>query len=62
MIEGKGTVVVPADNGDFTQAIEALANNPELRIELVLKARNYAENNLEYIAIMRNFETELKTT
>jgi colanic acid biosynthesis glycosyl transferase WcaI len=60
VVEGKGAVVEPANTEAFTQAIEALSNNPELRIELGLKAREYAENNLEYTAIMRNFETELK--
>ncbi|WP_029408447.1 glycosyltransferase WbuB [Thiomicrorhabdus sp. Milos-T2] len=60
VVEGKGSVVEPANTEAFTQAIEALANNPDLRIELGLKARDYAENNLEYNAIMRNFKTELK--
>ncbi|GAB6069232.1 WcaI family glycosyltransferase [Thiomicrorhabdus hydrogeniphila] len=60
VIEGKGIVVEPADSEAFTAAIKTLANDSNMRAELGRKARAYAENSLEYSAIMRNFESELK--
>jgi colanic acid biosynthesis glycosyl transferase WcaI len=61
VVEGKGIVVEPADSEAFSAAIKTLANDQNLRDKLGFEARTYAENSLEYKAIMRNFESELKT-
>jgi colanic acid biosynthesis glycosyl transferase WcaI len=61
VVEGKGIVVEPADSEAFSAAIKTLANDQNLRDNLGFEARTYAENSLEYNAIMRNFESELKT-
>jgi colanic acid biosynthesis glycosyl transferase WcaI len=60
VVEGKGIVVEPADSEAFSAAIKTLANDQNLRDNLGFEARTYAENSLEYNAIMRNFENELK--
>jgi colanic acid biosynthesis glycosyl transferase WcaI len=61
VVEGKGIVVEPADSEAFSAAIKTLANDQSMRNKLGIEARTYAKNSLEYNAIMRNFESELKT-
>jgi colanic acid biosynthesis glycosyl transferase WcaI len=59
VVEGKGIVVEPGDSEAFSAAIKTLANDLNMRNKLGLEARAYAENSLEYSAIMRNFETSI---
>ena len=43
----------------FSQSIKMLSENVELRESLGVKAREYADNNLQYEVIMKKFENEL---
>ena len=54
-----GVVVAPGDSAEFLQSIKMLSENVELRDNLGVKAREYANNNLQYEVIMKKFEKEL---
>ena len=54
-----GVVVAPGDSVAFSQSIKMLSENVELRESLGVKAREYADNNLQYEVIMKKFENEL---
>lgn len=59
VVQGCGVVVAPGDNTAFSQSIKTLSEDVELRENLGVKAREYADNNLQYKVIMKKFETEL---
>ena len=54
-----GVVVAPEDGAEFSQSIKILSEDIELRENLGIKARKYADNNLQYEVIMKKFEKEL---
>ena len=54
-----GVVVAPEDSAEFSQSIKILSEDIELRESLGVKARKYADNNLQYEVIMKKFEKEL---
>ncbi len=54
-----GVVVAPEDSAEFSQSIKILSEDIELRENLGIKARKYADNNLQYEVIMKKFEKEL---
>jgi colanic acid biosynthesis glycosyl transferase WcaI len=57
-----GIVTPPCDTEQFSNAIIKLSENNSMRTELGKSARQYAENWLEYDAIMSRFETLLLST
>ena len=59
VVQGCGVVVAPGDNTAFSQSIKTLSEDVELRERLGVKARKYADNNLQYEVIMKKFEKEL---
>ena len=59
VVQGCGVVVAPGDNTAFSQSIKTLSEDVELRENLGIKARMYADNNLQYEVIMKKFEKEL---
>ncbi len=59
VVRGRGVVVSPGDNTAFSQSIKTLSEDVELRESLGVKAREYADNNLQYEVIMKKFEKEL---
>ncbi len=59
VVQGCGVVVAPGDNTAFSQSIKTLSEDVELRERLGVKARKYADNNLQYEVIMKKFKKEL---
>jgi colanic acid biosynthesis glycosyl transferase WcaI len=59
VVKGCGVVIAPGDSVAFSQSIKMLSENVELRESLGVKAREYADNNLQYEVIMKKFENEL---
>ncbi|MBU1361813.1 MAG: WcaI family glycosyltransferase, partial [Gammaproteobacteria bacterium] len=55
-----GKVVPPDDPPAFATAVEALASQPELRRELGLRARAYAEQKFDRDAVLAQFERDLQ--
>jgi len=59
VVQRCGVVVSPGNSMEFTRSIKMLSENIELRESLGVKAREYADNNLQYEVIMKKFEKEL---
>jgi colanic acid biosynthesis glycosyl transferase WcaI len=54
-----GIVVSTGNVMEFVKSIRMLSENVELRENLGIKARTYADNHLQYEVIMKKFEIEL---
>jgi colanic acid biosynthesis glycosyl transferase WcaI len=54
-----GIVVSTGNVMEFVKSIRVLSENVELRENLGIKARTYADNHLQYEVIMKKFEIEL---
>jgi colanic acid biosynthesis glycosyl transferase WcaI len=53
-------IAVPPDNPTaFADAVVSLASQPELRRELGLRARRYAEERFDRDAVLKQFEQDL---
>ncbi|SCK60923.1 colanic acid biosynthesis glycosyl transferase WcaI [Variovorax sp. HW608] len=55
-----GIAVPPDDPRAFADAVRSLASQPELRRELGVRARAYAEENFDRDAVLRQFERDLQ--
>ncbi|MFT4113588.1 MAG: glycosyltransferase WbuB [Silvibacterium sp.] len=58
-VEGCGVVVPPGDANAFIAAVSHLAADRELRLELGLAARRYAEEHMGRDYVLRRFEKEM---
>ncbi|MDM0043540.1 glycosyltransferase WbuB [Variovorax dokdonensis] len=54
-----GMLAVPDDAQSFAEAVQQLADQPDRRRELGLRARQWAEENLSRDAVLRQFEADL---
>ncbi len=59
VVKDCGIVVSPGDLCIFSDAIQKLSSNVDLRNKLGRKAREYAEDNLQYDVIMKDFNSEV---
>lgn len=55
-----GKLAAPDDGKSFAQAVEYLADQPELRRDLGQRARAWAEQNLARDSVLRQFEAALR--
>ena len=55
-----GLVVEPANAMQLAQAIEKLADHPELRLQLGINARHYAETHVDSDSVLSRLEEELE--
>jgi colanic acid biosynthesis glycosyl transferase WcaI len=58
-VTGRGIVVPPGNPHRMGEAIQQLAANPALRVELGKAARHYAESQFDKEAVLSSFEQEL---
>lgn len=59
VVNGCGFVVEPGHTRAFADAILELANNPELRASCGATGRYYAEEHLDQVIVLGQFETQL---
>lgn len=60
VVAGRGIVVEPESSEAFAEAVELLAGNGAMRMELGLRAREYAEDHLDRDVVLGRFEAALR--